>query len=84
MSTAEPRKWENEAIVFKTKDHPEANGRKPKFGEAEYQCTFPIEDGRFVTIRMGQAGFDNTTNLLMDMLSNAPNHDDGSTPPKLP
>lgn len=44
-----------------------------------YSCRFPLEDGRELVIEMGQQGFDTTTNLLMDMLTKAPSHDDKST-----
>lgn len=76
------RIWQNHDMTheFKTKDHPEANGRKAKAGEQEYVATFPLEDGSFLRVRMGQEGFNNTTNLLTDMLTNAPSHDDGSIP----
>jgi hypothetical protein len=62
-----------------TSCHPEANGRKPRPGEVEYTQQFPMENGEILTVRMGQAGFDNVTNLLMDMLSGAKPYDDGST-----
>lgn len=64
-----------------TKGHPEANGRKPMPGEREYIVTFPLESGEFLTVKLGQKDFDNTTDLLMDMLTGAPSHDDGSIPP---
>lgn len=65
--------------VIRTIDHPEANERKPVFGEQEYTLHFTKENGLVCLVKMGQAGFDITTNLLLDMLSNAPSHDDGST-----
>jgi hypothetical protein len=65
-------------MLLRTKDHPEANGRKPVHGDKEYRVIFPLESGEILTVCMGQEGFDKTTNLLMDMLTNAPSHDDGS------
>ncbi len=64
--------------LYKTQDHPEANGRKALAGESEYPLTFTLDSGELLTVRLGQAGFDTVTNLLMDMISRAPSHDDGS------
>ena len=66
-------------LVLVTIDHPEANGRKPLAGEVEYPMRFPLDDGRELVLKVGQAGFDTLTNLLFDMLSEAPSHNDGST-----
>lgn len=38
-----------------------------------------MEDGRDLVLKIGHEGFETTTNLLFDMLSNAPSHHDGST-----
>lgn len=64
--------------VFKTYDHPEAAGRSPQKGEAEYPLTFGLDDGSQLIVRMGESGFQNVTNLLMMMLANVPSSDDGS------
>ena len=61
-----------------TSDHPAARGRKPQPGESEYQLSFTLEDGSIMTVAMGKRGFDTVTDLLMDMLIEAPSHDDGS------
>jgi hypothetical protein len=66
-------------LHFRTVDHPEANGRKSKQGEAQYPMRFPLEDGRELVLTLGEAGFQTLTDLLMDMLSHAPSHNDGST-----
>lgn len=66
-------------LHFRTVDHPEANGRKPLPGEAEYPMRFPLDDGRELVLSLGEAGFQTLTDLLMDMLSVRPNHNDGST-----
>lgn len=63
---------------FKTPDHPEANGRKAVIGETEYPVTFTSDKDEQIIIRMGQRGFDIFTSLMIDMLANMPNHDDGS------
>lgn len=66
-------------LHLRTTDHPEANGRKPQPGEVEYPLRFPLDDGRELVLRIGQKGFETMTDLLVDMLSNAPSHNDGST-----
>ncbi len=68
-----------EELHLRTEDHPEANGRKPRVGEQAYGLRFPLEDGRELVLSVGQSGFDTLTNLLFDMLSEAPSHNDGST-----
>ncbi len=65
-------------MKLRTKCHPEANGRKPRPPDQAYMVHFPLENGETLTVEMGQDGFDTLTNLLMDMLTNAPEHDDGS------
>jgi hypothetical protein len=65
-----------------TSDHPAARGRKPQPGESEYQLSFTLEDGSIMSVAMGKRGFDTVTDLLMDMLIDAPSHDDGSLKPK--
>jgi hypothetical protein len=59
-------------LVFKTPDHPEASGRKPQGGETEYPVSFPLEGGGELVVKLGERGFQNLTNVLMDMLSDAP------------
>lgn len=75
---SESRKWQNIGTVVRTYDHPEANGRTPLPGETEYPLSFRLDTGEVLTVRMGQRGFDVVSNLLVDMMSNAPSHDDGS------
>ncbi len=38
---------------FYSKDHPEANGRKPKPGDRAYVFQFPLEDGNDLHIHCG-------------------------------
>lgn len=66
-------------LCLKTIDHPEANNRLPKYGETQYTLRFPLDDGRELVLSIGEKGFQVLTNHLMDMLSNAPSHSDGST-----
>jgi hypothetical protein len=66
-------------LCLKTEDHPEALGRKPIEGESQYVLRFPLEDGRELVLSVGEKGFQTLTNLLIDMLSEAPSHGDGTT-----
>lgn len=42
--------------TFRTKDHPEANGRRPQFGEQAWTLRFPLEDGSELVVAMGAKG----------------------------
>ena len=66
-------------VIFKTEDHPEANGRKPQSGDVQHDLRLPLEDGRELVILMGEKGFQQLTDILMDVLSNAEPYNDGST-----
>ena len=66
-------------VEILTEDHPTANGRKPETGEQEYCLRFPTEDGKELVVRMGQKGFDSLTQMIFDMLTEAPSYNDGST-----
>ncbi len=76
MNEQPETRWQHEDLVFKTYDHPEANGRKAKFGEEEHTLTFPLDDKRTLTLRIGHLGFDALTDNLMKMLTDAPSHSD--------
>jgi hypothetical protein len=65
-------------MILTTYDHPEANGRTRQPGEREYFCLFTLEDGSLVTVRMGEPGWEEVTNSIIDILSEAPSNDDGS------
>lgn len=65
-------------IIYNTQDSPEANGREPQKGDVMYSFYFVLDNGDVVKIQMGEKGFSAHTDLLLDMLSNAPEHDDGS------
>jgi hypothetical protein len=53
-------------VDIKTKDHPEANGRAARLGEAEYTFRFTSETGEVITVRMGAD--------VLDMLTEAPSY----------
>lgn len=65
-------------IEIKTRDHPEANGRKPVAGDTEYCFTFISEGGEVIRVKMGREGWETHNQHVMDMLTNAPGYDDGS------
>ena len=69
-----------EVIEYKTHCHPEANGRKAQPGEEEYRVRFKTDDGKIVSVRMGQEGYDAFTNMAIDMAAGTPSYDDGSLP----
>lgn len=62
-------------MEIKTQDHPEANGRKPRPGETEYNFTFTTENGERVTVKMGEEGWRHHSQHVLDMLTEAPSHD---------
>lgn len=51
-------------LHFKTKDHPEANGRKPKLGESCWTPHFPIENGDTLYLHMGE----HARNIMFGMM----------------
>lgn len=51
-------------LKFRTKDHPEANGRRPLNGDQQWTLNLPLEDGRTLFVSMGKEGRD----LLFGML----------------
>lgn len=53
-----------ETYRFRTKDHPEAEGRQPNCGDVDYPLTFPLEWGRTLVVRLGQSGFDSLCELI--------------------
>lgn len=66
------------AAEILTRDHPEANGRKPKPGEQEFVFSFIAEDGHRFNVRMGAEGWRHHSQHVLDMLTEAPSYDDGS------
>ena len=51
-------------LYFRTKDHPEANGRQPKPGESQWTPHFPLENGDVLYISMGE----HARNLMFGMM----------------
>lgn len=70
--------WEpdQQPLRYRTKDHPEANGRKPQTGESQWTAIFPLENGDVLHVSMGRKGRD----LLFGMLI-ADCSDSGETEP---
>ena len=63
---------------FRTKDHPEANGRKPIAGEQSYSLAFPLENGETLIVDMGQQGYEIIGQFMLDMMAETPSYSDGS------
>lgn len=59
-------------LILRTPDHPEANGRRARPGEREYEMSFPLEDGRVLILKYGQKGFDSISQVILDMLAESP------------
>ena len=53
---------------FRTKDDPEANGRKPLKGEQRFSLTFPLEDGSSLIIHMGKESMNYFESFLAQMM----------------
>jgi hypothetical protein len=51
--------------TFITRDHPEANGRRPVFGEFSYAITFPLEDGSTLRVKVGAEGMRHLRNVVL-------------------
>lgn len=50
--------------TFRTKDHPEANGRKPRHGEVAIRLFFPTEDGGRLDVLVGLKGFEDLREVM--------------------
>lgn len=68
-----------EELIIRTNCHPEANGRKARIGDVGYELRFPMEDGRELVVKFGTAGYEVLSQLLLDMMTEAPSYTDGST-----
>lgn len=53
---------------FKCKDDPEANGRKPVFGEHRFTLTFPLENGDILNVHMGREGLNHFADFIASLL----------------
>jgi hypothetical protein len=67
--------------VFKTRDHPESNGRLPKAGEQAWNVWFPLEDGGKLYVHMGAEGHRNLREVVLmeylDDVIDSYNHERG-------
>ncbi len=61
---------------FKTRDDPEANGRKPVRGDERWTVTLPLEDGSELILRMGRTSRDTIFGMMI-----ADCHDSGEPEP---
>lgn len=50
---------------FRTKDHPEANGRKPEIGDLFWDFKFTLEDGSTLVIQLGKESHESFKALIM-------------------
>ena len=50
---------------FRTKCHPEANGRKPEDGEYKWDFTFTLDDGQELIIGMGEEAHDDFRSFIL-------------------
>lgn len=66
-------------LVLYTNDHPEANGRKPLPADVAYEMRLPLADGRELVLHFGSVTYDVLGNFLIDLLSERPSYNDGST-----
>lgn len=59
-------------FTFKSKNHPEANGRKPKNGDQEFRAFAETDDGQVVSIRFGREDMINFSACILRMLYDDP------------
>ncbi len=64
-------------LHFTTKDHPEANGRKPLPGETAWNFYLPLDNGDTLHVHMGQKGRDILFGMMIADCSDA-----GETEPR--
>lgn len=65
-------------LIYKTKDHPEANGREPQSGDSAFRLSFPLENGDQLFVHMGRAGFEQIAQFILDEMADTPSYGDGS------
>lgn len=51
--------------TYRTRCHPEANGRVPVKGEYEWDFTFTLENGSLLIIKMGREGHDDFRGFIL-------------------
>lgn len=52
------------AHSFKTRGHPEANGRIPQPGDVEWKIRLPLEDGTTLEILLGRDDFEHLRTII--------------------
>lgn len=55
---------QGEPIYLRSDCHPEANGRKPEYGDTQWTLDLALEDGRRLFLNVGQKGHDHWTDLV--------------------
>ncbi len=66
--------------TFRTKCHPEANGRVPVKGEYKWTFTFTLDDGSLLEIEMGREAHDQFRGfILREEMDDAADAAEGST-----
>jgi hypothetical protein len=56
-------------LVFKTRDHPEANGKEAQKGDVQYDLYFPLEDGTKLHVLMGREGMKHVQTVVLEELA---------------
>lgn len=57
---------------FKTRNHPEANGRSPKDGEQDYSLSVPLDDNAMLHINLGEEDFISVAAMVRMMTKDRP------------
>lgn len=58
--------WDRPAdVVLRTNDHPQANGRQGQEGEHAWNLRFPLEDGRYLEVQVGDECFENFERMIL-------------------
>lgn len=55
-------------MEYRCKDDPEANGRKPLFGEQRFSLKFPLESGEDLILHCGKETFDYFAEMIGKMI----------------
>ena len=53
---------------YRTKDHPEANGRRAQVGEHGYKLLFPLEDGNDLILECGEETLTRFSDMIGSLL----------------
>lgn len=63
-------------MELRSKDHPEANGRQPQFGDVAWTLKIPLEDGTTLLLKLGKKSRDMIFGMMI-----ADCHDSGEGEP---